>query len=715
MDVVNNQKAMCLLTVLTGTSFIFFTYLISMQTYTFPSLSLKTRTDCMQAILRQSDTSFEFHSTSMHHAMVSSKNKTSQSALQPSWPSRKGHQNPIARTISWQDTYAQVHKVGITSSPAAKAAGNRPRWVVASVHPSAGLCNRIMNILSCMAFALATGRVLLFDWTRVEKFMHSNGVETMAHADFNQLFEHELDFSYTRARKNFENAYPTKRITYEDTAFLNALRFRNLDEVYPESVILIERFDWWARPLLANEFYSDVFQGVTFSSMFRYLLKPKQKLQPRGLENNCSVMVQHRTKWDRQTAPFEKFMECAVLNKTIAPQSVYITTDSQETAVRTSGQHCMPVGCRDGLDCDVQALQTMYALADSCPRAILTATSTFGACIASLGDMHEVSVVHSDGRCETRNNQDFLSEAGVLQGEPRQITEVMDASQNPCEFKGAIVLIMYESSQKSIQEMQEMLRNLHKHYNSQHHYPIVIFVDNADAEHWKLMQFSVSPRVHIVQVDRHEWVHQNTDQDAPEMFRIPSFPGHKGFNKNYRRMSRFAAGYMISSSFLERFDYVLKVDADMQIKGRLHKDPLAQLHFGNKKIAFWRSYGDVADVGVGLWDAFVEYVRSKKLQIRQPGILMHETTGEYLYTNLYGCMLGFRVAEFRSREYIDLFEWFNAKNGFMLHRWDEQKIFAFYVALYMTPEEVEYMDYVQVAHQEWAAEPMMGKKKKLLY
>lgn len=74
----------------------------------------------------------------------------------------------------------------------------------------------------------------------------------------------------------------------------------------------------------------------------------------------------------------------------------------------------------------------------------------------------------------------------------------------------------------------------------------------------------------------------------------------------------------------------------------------------------------------------------------------------YRNTNLYGCFIGARTAEFRTKEYADLFAYLDSANGFMLHRWDEQKVIAFYAALHLEPREMEFFDYVSVEHQGWA-------------
>jgi inositol phosphorylceramide mannosyltransferase catalytic subunit len=94
------------------------------------------------------------------------------------------HTAPSKSTVELLENYVHVHKQGLSA-----AAVRRPRWVVASLHPHAGACNRMMHIVSCLAFAMATGRTLLFDWDETVTEKHANGIEDMGHTSFQDLFQ----------------------------------------------------------------------------------------------------------------------------------------------------------------------------------------------------------------------------------------------------------------------------------------------------------------------------------------------------------------------------------------------------------------------------------------------------------------------------------------------------------------------------------------------
>ncbi len=300
--------------------------------------------------------------------------------------------------LSWQEVYTRNHVVGTST-----LARFGPRWVVAALHPSAGICNRIMHLLSTLSFALATGRVLLFDWVKVDRFTHEDAVEVVAHADFLDIFEDSvLDFSYERAKDQFSagvSVEPGRTIGNDDTSFLGALSMGDLDVMYPESIIRIERYDWWAPLLDMNPLYNGSAHGnISFAELFKFLLKPKNNKHRNGKGSiGCDWMLQQRTRWDRQTAPIDSFIKCARDSSSSSSSGMsspaglklLVTTDSAQTHQIVEGMNDEnveiggPVGCRDSIQCDRDAISSMYRLSE-CKSAVLTAMSTFGSCIAGL-------------------------------------------------------------------------------------------------------------------------------------------------------------------------------------------------------------------------------------------------------------------------------------------------------------------------------------------
>ena len=586
------------------------------------------------------------------------------------------------------------------SPPHSIIAAPRRRWVVASLHPMAGMCNRITHVLSALALAIATGRTLLFDWDQVPLQLHVNGIENASHSAFQDLFlQPPIQPSYSRALRQWgithEQALEgSLRVDYDNERFLEDLRFGDLDSLYPHSTIFIERYDWWGAPLAHNPMYSAALDGLAspalFSTLFRFLFAPLAPPPP----TPCRWLIQYRSVWERTTAPIEQFVQCARAHGLKEGESVRAITDHPELP-SSPLLTVAPRGCREGLECDRLAVATMYEHA-TCKHAVLTATSTFGTCIAGLGQIPDTYQVKPDGSCHRRPTVDPI-DAGTLDHQKHQITSVLALPPTRAGPRLAFVYLLMRLADKPA--FLKSIQGLHSFFNEKHHYPIVLFVN--EPKEWLDIQFLTSVRVHLVAVDPQQWAVPAHQSAYPEIFRLRSVPSHSGFNVQYRQMSRYAAGFLLGHPALARFEYVVKLDADLNSYAPWADDPLMRMRARNARVGFWISYSDMDDVVEGLWACFTEYTSRHQLQLRQPGLLL-DAAGRYRNTNLYGCFVGARTEEFRSERYQAFFRHFDAAGGFFTHRWDEQKLLAFYVALYMGEEEVEYFSYISVEHQEWA-------------
>jgi hypothetical protein len=552
------------------------------------------------------------------------------------------------------------------------------RWVIARLHNMAGLCNRITQLVSCLALAIATDRVLLFDWEAAPPEMLM-GVERIGQTAYKDLFHSPpLSLSVARARADAERAS-----IFHDGAFPREIRTKDLNSLYPQPILEIERFDWWGAPLVLNPLYHEqVFGGASpaevFSTLFRFLFSPRVQQQAPPDILPCDWLVQRRSRWDRQTAPLEAFVQCVAQH---GGGNMSLVADMPESEQQPFVQ-VNQVGCRDSHQCDVEAVHTLHAYS-KCKRAVLTAQSTFGTCIAGLGLMQETYTVDAAGRCARREYVDPM-EAGVLPGQERTVENALHAPSGAFVY----LIMSHASGLSNFHKSQALL----KQYGPKG-YPTVLLVDNKT--YWS--QVAAGPGTLVVEVNQTEW--RAAPPDAPDMWRVPSWGHHPGFSLDYRSMSRYAAGFLLGHPSLAAFDYVIKIDTDTFPTARWERDPLEEMMSKKRRVGFWISYSDIDDVVLGLWDHFVLYVRERKLRLSQPGLLMDPVTGAYRNTNLYGCFIGARTADFRSPEYLDLFRHFDKAQGFFYHRWDEQKILAFYTALFLHPDEVEFFDYIHIEHQ----------------
>ena len=355
--------------------------------------------------------------------------------------------------------YQAIHRLGLST-----LALERPRWAVAVLDPQAGLCNRILHILSTLAFAMATERVLLFDWVRSPPRAHENGIEVVGQSDYHDLFRAPLRHSYSVALKKFgwndQRAHADSvTIHHDDAGFLRALRSEDVDAVYPQPVVFVSRYDWWAHPLLQNPLYAMGPSDGVFAELFRFLFTPVHGNHTPATD--CDWLIHRRARWERRTANLSAFEACG----------------------RRHGMRTPPVvlqgdGCRSSLQCDIEAVRQMY-VHSGCKHAVLTATSTFGACIAGLGRISDAYVVRDNGECVKKAAVDPVG-AGALVTE-----EAVPGVPTTHQALGAVI------NQPADQDVQNLLRALHDDHT---HVPLVLLTDQP-RERWAFLPFVAGRRV----------------------------------------------------------------------------------------------------------------------------------------------------------------------------------------------------------------------------
>lgn len=276
-------------------------------------------------------------------------------------------------------------------------------YAVYTPMPDAGLCNRMLNSVSVLLFAMATNRALYIDWKSVDSYtMH---MEQMGHSDFASLFQSNLMGQAPPA-----NASTFHTFVDDCTAF--KMRFGDPRQLTHE-VVSLNTGDFWGSLLMLNPLFKyKTFHGLGinegFPLLFQAIFKPHMPVKTK----KCSWFFQYRYNWPESysTSSFDNFIQCAAAHGFTKDHygTSYIITDnpaqlisgaSMQTKRILKKMHFMEkkIPCRGSCG-DNSTIQHMYALS-TCQHAVLTASSSFGVCIAGLANTQTVLKVNSYGQC----------------------------------------------------------------------------------------------------------------------------------------------------------------------------------------------------------------------------------------------------------------------------------------------------------------------------
>jgi hypothetical protein len=263
--------------------------------------------------------------------------------------------------------------------------------------------------------------------------------------------------------------------------------------------------------------------------------------------------------------------------------------------------------------------------------------------------------------------------------------------------RACVAYIFVSPSLRDFDNLKKSMASVEQHFSARAGYPFVILTDDVEAVR-HVTEWTSLPVLfqHVTFSFRRGF----DDVRAPAVWRIPEWTTHPGWNMAYRQMSRYAAWPLFQESVFDNFDYIVKMDADAFFTGPPdgERDPVAEMRTNGQQFAFWIMMQDVPMVTVGLGEAIADLLREEKALLRTPSIIK-DATGEYRRTNIYGCFWIARLEFFRSPAYERLFHFFDSRDGWFFHRWDEQKLYALAASMYWLPADLLHMDFVHVQHQ----------------
>ena len=217
-----------------------------------------------------------------------------------------------------------------------------------------------------------------------------------------------------------------KAVQISDAGFYGFLRplalARDLNEAFPFQVIATQHWDFWGALVLANVL--DERHG--FAPLFRALFAPRNStVQPEP----CTWLLQRRVVWNLFTPPpVSQYVECARAHGITAADSAstwLLTDDNHQGDLPDGVQLIEPNASHTrGEGGDRASVESLYRMSE-CKNAVLTATSTFGACAAGLAEASTQYEMFEDGSCRPLRFTEPIDN-GVLPTESRDITMLID-------------------------------------------------------------------------------------------------------------------------------------------------------------------------------------------------------------------------------------------------------------------------------------------------
>lgn len=258
--------------------------------------------------------------------------------------------------------------------------------------------------------------------------------------------------------------------------------------------------------------------------------------------------------------------------------------------------------------------------------------------------------------------------------------------------------IVYLTRRQDISFLVKSLNLLNVFFIDKFQYPVIILEDdlnNVDKEQIKLCLNNLKIK-NFIQFEKISF-------SLPESLSLDSNrynPPLDGFKMGYRSMCQFFSGEIFNCKFLEKYDWIWRLDSDSYILKPINYDPFAYMKENNKVYAYISEYmKDQPYVVEGLFETTKQFIDQNKIK---PNLILQQSlingwNCEMFYTNFEIMNIKFM----KESGYIDYYEFLNSTNNIFYKRWGDAPIRWLGVNMFAQENDIYCIKDISYQHQHW--------------
>ena len=275
------------------------------------------------------------------------------------------------------------------------------------------------------------------------------------------------------------------------------------------------------------------------------------------------------------------------------------------------------------------------------------------------------------------------------------LCELEEKPRKPQKLKAVIHYMMAES-EHDLLDMERSLKSLWIHYNQGVDHPVVVFHEGLTPKARRRLVEASENRLWFALVPRFK--------EIPDEWKEASRQRASEFSVGYRAMTRWRSGPLFLEQALAGFDYAMTLDTDSYFPASFGSDPFEVLHSTGLTAMFPHLGRESASVVVNFMHYFLLYCRLHRLNPRRTRMLaaLIEKNFKWYQQCLMLDIEVVRLDWFRSEAYQDFFRYMDSVGGFWLHRWGNNPLRTFAVALLLGDEDVRSV-VMPYAHQDFCS------------
>ncbi|KAJ8080798.1 hypothetical protein PM082_017633 [Marasmius tenuissimus] len=291
------------------------------------------------------------------------------------------------------------------------------------------------------------------------------------------------------------------------------------------------------------------------------------------------------------------------------------------------------------------------------------------------------------------------------------------SSSTPKRPNGVIFMLLPPSR---VHQAMLALWNVENRFNRRLQYPYVLFMTEKE-----LAEVSEEDKSKI------DWITEGRAKFATlteESWEIPEFLDksrvqhsldHIGFSTGYRQMCRFYSGFFWRNPALAQYDWLWRLDTDIEFHCDIQYDPIQRMIDANKLYGFIQVAPDADWVQPSLASNVSHFLATHRHMVptdANQGFVWRGEEGIVKAINGEGgndewtrmCMYNnFEISHrkvWESEIYTKFFEFLEQAGGFFYERWSDSPVHSFGLAMSLRKDQVMQFTDMGYQHQGWGYE-----------
>jgi alpha 1,2-mannosyltransferase len=279
----------------------------------------------------------------------------------------------------------------------------------------------------------------------------------------------------------------------------------------------------------------------------------------------------------------------------------------------------------------------------------------------------------------------------------------LEMEEKDVREKAAFVVLVRN---KELEGWLSSMRELEDRFNRKFNYPYVFlneqnftqeFKDQVKSHTKAEVKFGLIPTEHW---SIPSWIDKKKAQDAWDHAGYPY-----GHSESYRHMCRFESGFFFRHHLLKEYDYYWRVEPDVHFPCDINYDPFKYMKDNDKMYGFTMTYREIRDTIPTLWETVSDYIKQDSVKDTIPKhnaikFLRDNEGDDYNTCHFWSNFEIGNLNMFRSKEYLDYFDYLDKKGGFFYERWGDAPVHSIFMSIFLPKSQIHFFKDIGYKHND---------------